>query len=85
MRAIVCSFSSHVAELKRNHRTDTDIIRSFAKHPRVSTFDMSEHRWLSSAVTRLVNEGKLKYLDDHYPWHRLSVTDAGKAMLEQSK
>lgn len=67
------SFSGAASELPSGKRTPENILAVLADHPRVSTFDMSEHRWLSGGIQELKNKGLIEELDEHYPWHRYKV------------
>ena len=76
------SFSGGASDLPRGKRADVDILRALLRDSRVSTFDMSEHRWLSSGIQSLKNDGLLSEdRTEAYPWHRYMVTDAGLSLL----
>ncbi len=80
---IVCSFSGSLGELPRGKRTVLNALRVLADDPRVSTFERGP-RWLESLLHELVS-GALIVEDkaELYPWHRYTLTDAGRRMLEQ--
>ena len=76
------SFSGSASTLKRGHRKDADILRALLNDNTVSTFDMSEHLWLSDAIGRLKKGGLLSEdMTTSYPWHRFFVTEDGLALL----
>lgn len=82
MRATICSFSSPATELKKKDRTNDNVLAALAKFPRISTFDMSEHyKWLQPILSSLKTMGLIKDEAEPYPWHRYSLTDAGKKRL----
>lgn len=69
------------AELKRGQRNSENVLAVLAKHPRVSTWDMSELSWLRAAIDDLERRGLIESRDESYPWHRYAVTDAGRLAL----
>lgn len=82
-RVIICSFSSPAAELPRGRRTPDQVLICLASNPRVSTFDMSEKRWLWRSVKSLLADKLIEEIKESYPWHRYRLTDAGRAALKQ--
>lgn len=76
------SFSGAVTDLKPGQRTSDNVLAVLAKHPRVSTWDMSEYAWLRARITDLYQRGLV--VIDHsepFPWVRYVLTDAGRAAL----
>lgn len=85
-RAIVCSFSGHLADLPKGQRTEAQALRVLSKHPRVSVWDMSETPWLCSLVQDMERAGLIEQdLAEPYPWCKFNLTDAGRAAIQQSK
>lgn len=82
MRTFIDSFSGMVVDLKRGHRDNKSILKCLSEYPRISTFDLSEHRWLCNSVMELK---KLGYIaedkTEEYPWHRYILTDTGKKFM----
>ena len=74
-------FSGEAADLKRGHRSADDVLAVLEKHPRVSTWDMSELSWLRAAIESLEQRGLIAAQDEPYPWHKYKLTDAGRATL----
>jgi len=72
-------FSGEAADLKRGHRSSEDVLLVLAKHPRVSTWDMSELPWLRAAIVDLEKRGLIVAQDEPYPWHRYKLTSIGLA------
>ena len=71
------SFSGYVAYLKPSHRTPSRVLEVLAKHPRVSTWDMSELAWLRGCIDVLERDGLIaEDKSEQYPWHRYNVTAA---------
>lgn len=80
--AILCSFSSPIAELPRGRRDEAHMLAALARNPRVSTFDMSEYQWLWRGIDSLKDRGLItEDKSAEYPWHQFTLTDAGKAAL----
>lgn len=78
----VDSFSGAVADLPKGRRTSMDVLAVLATYPRVSTFDMSDLRWLRDAVAGLEREGLVvRSLQDGFPWVRYTPTESGLAKL----
>lgn len=76
MSAIICSFSSPVAELPRKKRTAENVMACLKEHPRVSCWDMMDNPLLCSIIKELERQGKI--IDDKkeaYPWHRFKVVE----------
>ena len=74
-------FSGEAADLKRGHRGANDVLAVLERHPRVSTWDMSELSWLCAAIDDLERRGLIAAQEEPYPWHRYKLTDAGLAIL----
>ena len=75
------SFSGALADLKPKERTNLTILRTLKRHPLVSCWDMSEHRWIRDAIAELIRMQVLVAENESYPWHRFSVTPTGDALL----
>ena len=70
----LCSFSGAAADLPRKQRTPENVLAVLRKHPRISTFDMSEHPWLCGCIDKLKADGKItEDRREPYPWHRFVV------------
>ncbi len=71
---IVCSFSTPVAELKGKQRTPDNVLDALRRNPRVSCFDLSEHKWLRDTISMLECSGWI--VDDKtepFPYVRYAV------------
>lgn len=74
---ILDSFSGAASDLKGAARTDDNVLAVLAKHPRVSTWDMSEHGWLRDRIASLKRKGAIEEVESEpYPWHRYRVVAA---------
>lgn len=80
-RVFIDSFSGDLADLKRGKRTTENALAVLDKSPMVSTWDMSENKWLYRLICDLKHEGLIVEQVQSYPWHRYKLTDAGKALL----
>ncbi len=70
----VDTFSGLASELRGHRRTPADVLSVLRSHPRISTFDMSEHRWLRECVEELIAAGRIREAKhEPYPWHRYEV------------
>lgn len=78
-RVFIDSFSGDLAELKRGKRTPENALAVLDRSPMVSTWDMSENKWLYRLICDLKHEGLIVEQEQPYPWHRYKLTDAGKA------
>lgn len=76
------SWSSPAAELPKSRRTPEGVLRALRTNPRISTFDLSEYRWLNQCVNQLLGTGQIvACAGEPYPWHRFEiVTKAGGAV-----
>lgn len=81
----ICSFSGAAAELIKGHRTPDDILSALKVNPRVSTFDMSEIRWLRERIAFLEKDGLIVSVSEPYPWHRYEITELGMTRLTSTK
>ena len=77
----ICSFSGAPANLPKGERTAKDVLAALSKHPRVSTWDMTEIAWLRRRIAELERGGLIESKDEPYRWHRYALTEAGKAEL----
>ena len=65
----VDSFSGDAADLKGTKRTHANVLAALRKCPRLSCFDLSEHRWLDIIVRDLRKQGAIELdTDPGYPW-----------------
>ena len=78
------NFSSALADLKKDKRTEGNALALMAKHPRVSTWDMSA-KWLRGLIDTLKRKGYIVEHDEPYPWHRFEVTEAGNERLKKEE
>lgn len=80
-KAIVCSFSGKVAELKPRQQRDLFLVlKVLVKNPRVSTWDMGEHN-LWRTMLELKHFGLIEDVPSDYPWDEFKVTEKGKKAL----
>ena len=81
-RIYIDSFSGSAAELQPSQRTPGHVLRTLTRDPRVSTFDLSELRWLAGCIYTLT---QAEYINsdpsEPYPWHRYTITDKGRERL----
>ena len=81
----LCSFSGAVVDLKPRMRTPANVLAVLAKHPRVSTFDMSETPWLAGCIDTLLSQGLIvEDKTEPYPWHRFNPTKPALAAGEKA-
>ncbi len=80
-RIFIDSFSGEIADLKRGKRTRENMLAVLARSPLVSTWDMSEHRWLRDEIANMETDGLIISVDQPYPWLRYELTDKGRALL----
>lgn len=81
----LCSFSGAVAALKPSLRTPANVLAVLEKHPRVSTFDMSETPWLAGCIDTLLAKGLIvEDKSEPYPWHRFNPTNVAMAAQEKA-
>ena len=81
-RIYIDSFSGSAAELHPSQRTPGHVLQTLTRDPRVSTFDLSELRWLAGCIYTLT---QAEYINsapsEPYPWHRYTITDKGREQL----
>jgi hypothetical protein len=72
---LIDSFSGPASDLHGRNRTADNVLAALRKHPRVSTWDMSEHVWLRNAIGELERAGRVvEDKKEPYPWHRFNIT-----------
>ena len=88
MRAILCSFSGQVGDMKRADQADPlKVLRVLAKCGKFSSFEASENETIGRTVTALYhskdNGGPLLKMDHSmgYPMTKVVLTEAGSAFL----
>lgn len=69
------SFSGTAADLPRGKRTAEHVLAALRRDPRLSVWDMGEHRWLRKAIDQLRHEGRITDAPEPYPWCRFVVID----------
>lgn len=67
-RIYIDSFSGSAAELPRKHRDAEHVLAALRRDPRLSVWDLSEHRWLEVIVRDLIREGVIRDTGSPYPW-----------------
>lgn len=74
----ICSFTNvTLTELKGSARNENGVLYALKYHPQVSTFDMSENKWLSEIIETLENKQMILPVKAEYPWHEWKLTKAG--------
>jgi len=73
----LCSFSGTVADLKKSLRNENGVLYTLKYHPRVSTWDMRENKWLRDIIESLENKKLILPVKDEYPWHKWVLTESG--------
>jgi hypothetical protein len=76
-RVFVDSFSSPVSELRGRYRTPEKVLECLKKEPRVSTFDLSENKWLLKIIRDLKSVEAIREVESAYPWHKFAVVKHG--------
>jgi hypothetical protein len=71
---LIDSFSGAAADLPKGRRNAAHVLEVLRKHPRVSTWDLSEHTWLRAAIDELQTAGAITAVPEAFPWHRYVVT-----------
>jgi DNA-binding HxlR family transcriptional regulator len=85
LRVHLDSFSGALSDLPKGQRTQENALRVLAADPRVSTFDRGP-AWLEHLLSELKGNGLIvEEWGEPYPWHRYSLTEAGRRMLEAHK
>ena len=79
------SFSGPASDLKPSQRHPHAVLRVLARHPRLSTWDMSECAWLQGCIKGLERSKWIVSVPEPYPWHRWELTDAGRQALEEAR
>lgn len=78
-------FSGALADTPKGQRGITSALQVLEHHPRVSTFDRSEHRWLDDLLRDMLQQRLIVEIAAGYPWHRFELMTAGRQMLAGSK
>ena len=78
------SFSGTAAQLPRGKRTSEHVLAALRINPRVSTFDLSENKWLWRCISDLKESGQITQDEDEpYPWHLYYVQSAQQTQGER--
>ncbi len=80
----LCSFSGKAADIKPKDRNVNILVSVLRKHPRISTWDMSENVWLRDLIKQAMIRDLIKEVDEPYPWHRFVVTESGTNHLRKN-
>jgi len=82
----ICSFTNmSIIELKKDRRNDDAVLSILKDNPRISTWDMSENRWLCDIIESLENKGLIMSLDEPYPWHKWELTELGESRINKQR
>lgn len=69
------SFGSDVEDLKSKDRTASNVVMALKNNPRISTFTMSENKWLCNIIENLEAKEIIVPLEEPYPWLRWKVLE----------
>ena len=87
IHAHLCTFTA-LDDLKPSQRKDTRaVLAAIAKAGRFSVFEATQYRSLAMTLDRIFREG-LATTDTEsigYPWTKVALTDAGRALLAETK
>ena len=73
------SSSGGAAALPKSRRTPEGVLIALRNDPRVSTFDLSELRWLRGCIADLTATGRIEEdKTEPYPWHRYVVKEQSR-------
>lgn len=78
------SFSGSVMNLRKSDRNKENVLRCLLDDQKVSTWDLSEHRWISDLIDQLTREGLIKPLPLPFPWCGYAVTEKGQSFLKDT-
>lgn len=67
-----------VVDLKKSLRNENGVLNALKVNPCLSTWDMSEHKWLREIIKSLEEKEFIVPVDEPYPWHKWKLTDAGR-------
>lgn len=82
-RIFIDSFSGPAADLRGKARTSENVLAALKKHPRVSTWDMSEHAWLRRCIADLQRQGLItEDSTEPFPWHHYVVSASAEKAEE---
>jgi len=70
-----------VVDLKKSARNENGVLNALRSNPRLSTWDMSEHRWIREIIKSLEEKEFITPIDEPYPWHKWNLTEAGKRSI----
>jgi hypothetical protein len=75
-RIFLDSFSGSASDLPKRQRTPENVLAALRTNPRVSTWEMSEHRWLRDCIYELEKAGRITSVTEPYPWCKYQVNEA---------
>ena len=70
-----------LANLKKCGRNENGVLYALKYHPRVSTWDMCENKWLRDIIESLENKRLVLPVKAEYPWHEWKLTKAGDKLI----
>ena len=79
------SFSGAIDDMTRkDQRNAIKVLQVLANHPRFSTFDATANNGIATTITYLFREEFIVETKpkQEYPWHRVEVTEKGKALMQ---
>lgn len=83
----LCSFSSGIDDMKRKDQRDLDkVLDVLERQPRkrFSVFEVTDNMVIARTMQRVVDDGYIKTdISCGYPWTAYTVTEKGKARLEE--
>ena len=73
----VCFFESLAADLKPKERNLKNLLVCLLKNELVSTFDVSELKWLRMLISDAEKMNFIVEKNENYPYHRFALTETG--------
>lgn len=99
-RAIVCSFSSGLDDMKRKDQRDVvKVLRILAQCGRFSVFEATDNQAIANMIDKILHKGctrvqpdgtrkeyglLLKTTGGAFPWTEIELTEGGKRLLEDN-
>lgn len=75
------SFSGLASNIKPKERNLVTLMHALSKSPLVSTWDMSEERWLRNLINDALMKEMIVEIECNYPWHKYELTEKGTEFL----
>src|SRR5690606_39250655 len=78
----ICSFDALPDVTRKQQRDQVYVLGALAQAGRFSVFEATANQTIARTMTFIMQSGWVRDIGGEYPWMKVEITDAGRAVLE---